>query len=1203
MKDDARQYLTCPYCGNETPRPSISPFIQFPDDEETLFSLFDGTYNSVFCQTCTKKLTYLTFVIAVNAPSQQVVVCEPFENEATRAKLRADTPGDMTITFVKDYNELIDALLPWLNPQIKPLLESLFDDTFEKKSRQEQIVLCTPFSLRAMKMLLDKDIPFITTSGSKQDHMDFSRAIFTGLVSDHIQRLGLEAARLRQILELPEKLREHIPAACITEGVLESVSERCSPFAEAFKRFDDDPMNLMYAYRQEYIHALACHLGGMNNPRLREWANYVVAFWILKLIPGAHIDDQFFLTAQIVQDTVGFPALYNAAITEFGIASWAGSDKPDRDEISTTLEGVADMMAFYGYEATFMTTAQNSLFQIRNPDVLTKEQRQRLARFHRENIAQENAFNQSNEDSWGIGVHAASTVRHFLMQSFEEEAISLARDILQDARHAGDYVAQVSVVTRVVEVLNLFQLHSEAEGLINAVVEKVLNDNTKQQREISSYQAVAFLNEAGNCSRYAQNFDKAIAYYEQAEGIIESASDMPEDKKAADRSVLHRNLAIVYRDSGQYSKALNMLEAQRAQEPDSDAVYHSIALVYDHLNRYGEAIQALDRAVSLASNRIDPVWLGRYLMHRGYIKQKAGGPSEGLIDVMAGFNLLPKEASALRVYGAVAALSFYPKDDDVEGQRFVAECEANALAYLQNEQITPSLLTTIITQVGIRRLTLRQPQAAMELLLPYLPRQRDKINTPWQFDFAMCWALFESEDYENCEYYLLHTLDKLESHVPDEDEAATAPFWMQDKEIIQTKLASICVRLVSLDIVTVELLLPIYEMMNGREITARLRRHLIEDERPLIAAIRTTMEAFASRVAASRSAEVFFFIDTEDTVEIAYLSSATLEFALVADASLRQDEIRDAKKEFSQALKWANPTDPGSLDAHIPLWMAVAAKIGQAISIHLRPGSHICLLPGRALTGMPLHLVPIGDGRTLLEDYSVSFAPNLATFALGLNEPSAQTKEGVTIVTVTKAADTPAFKQRAAEASERIATALPTGMTITALNEIDAAKPIVLSAMGRCREIVFICHGTTAGPQQGYGICLAHDGLLPPRILAVQEQPAHAQFIMTWEDIQGSPPIFVSIACSSGITQVAQGGVRFGLEQSLFTSGTRVMISPIWDIQQEAALLWLESFYRLRQQQQSLPIEQAFRMACLAVKEQYPHFFHWGAFILNGSVL
>jgi len=170
------------------------------------------------------------------------------------------------------------------------------------------------------------------------------------------------------------------------------------------------------------------------------------------------------------------------------------------------------------------------------------------------------------------------------------------------------------------------------------------------------------------------------------------------------------------------------------------------------------------------------------------------------------------------------------------------------------------------------------------------------------------------------------------------------------------------------------------------------------------------------------------------------------------------------------------------------------------------------------------------------------------------------------------------------------------------LSELEANHEKVLQVFSEVSEIILQCHGTTAGSAQGYGICVSNHKQLPPAILSVEEQADHADFIITWEDIQVSPRIFVSIACSSGITEIGKAGVRIGLEQTLFSSGTQIIISPLWDVEQGASLMWLEVFYRNRYNNPQMGFANMYQKTCLEVKQLYPHYYQWGAFILNGSI-
>jgi CHAT domain-containing protein len=95
----------------------------------------------------------------------------------------------------------------------------------------------------------------------------------------------------------------------------------------------------------------------------------------------------------------------------------------------------------------------------------------------------------------------------------------------------------------------------------------------------------------------------------------------------------------------------------------------------------------------------------------------------------------------------------------------------------------------------------------------------------------------------------------------------------------------------------------------------------------------------------------------------------------------------------------------------------------------------------------------------------------------------------------------------------------------------------------------------------------------------------------------------LSIACSSGQTVVSRGGVRFGLEQSFFASGTRVILSPLWDIDQTAGLAFVNILYDLKLSGPSMNSARTFQKACFDLRTDFSHPYFWGAFFFNGSLM
>lgn len=212
-------------------------------------------------------------------------------------------------------------------------------------------------------------------------------------------------------------------------------------------------------------------------------------------------------------------------------------------------------------------------------------------------------------------------------------------------------------------------------------------------------------------------------------------------------------------------------------------------------------------------------------------------------------------------------------------------------------------------------------------------------------------------------------------------------------------------------------------------------------------------------------------------------------------------------------------------------------------------------------------------------------------------------RERLAVVCVTAQKDSEPFRQTALEAAARMVKLLQEHGGVKYFKQEEGNHPAIREAMKTAAEIVFLCHGTTAGLEGGYGICVADEGDLPPRVLSVEEFPDHRNFILSWPDIEEAPDVVASIACSSGVTEIGRGGVRFGLEQSLFSGGTRTIVSPLWDVEQRSALSWMERFYANRFAHTDWTMGQAYQHTCLEMRDQYGHFFFWGPFAMNVSAI
>jgi CHAT domain len=391
-----------------------------------------------------------------------------------------------------------------------------------------------------------------------------------------------------------------------------------------------------------------------------------------------------------------------------------------------------------------------------------------------------------------------------------------------------------------------------------------------------------------------------------------------------------------------------------------------------------------------------------------------------------------------------------------------------------------------------------------------------------------------------------------------------------------------------------------YEFSNGRTLGARLPEQVgIGD---LTASVPARL-ADAARFR-GRDIVVFMFIDTSTVIQLVRITSQSCMPLFVPEGVWPTERVNSIARLFIAGMAYANPGALHIVDRDLEPWWSFSEEVGHLISEQLLPDCEVCFLPGRNLAPLPLHLIRLPSGQFLLEQHQVTYAAN---FAMLLNH-SIRNQNGNSsslVVTVPKTNDRESFRLRLDKEGDRLIKSLRAeGRVVHCLDGTKATKESVMSHLALCDEVFFLCHGTHAGRLKGYGICLSDGIRLPPPLLPVNDAPDFARFVLAWDDLEeitSAPRLVISVACSSGRVVVAAGGVRLALEQTLFARGTCIIVSPLWDVDQEASLAWVEAFQSERQSS-GVSVAAAHRAACLAMKERYKHPYLWSPFVLSGSL-
>jgi CHAT domain-containing protein len=207
------------------------------------------------------------------------------------------------------------------------------------------------------------------------------------------------------------------------------------------------------------------------------------------------------------------------------------------------------------------------------------------------------------------------------------------------------------------------------------------------------------------------------------------------------------------------------------------------------------------------------------------------------------------------------------------------------------------------------------------------------------------------------------------------------------------------------------------------------------------------------------------------------------------------------------------------------------------------PGQRICLVPHGALHRLPFGAVDV-DGRPFGERNPLTTAPSASVLRYCLASRRATTDGGVIVVNGS-GAGRPLLYARAQ--ARDIARHLPT----TELSGSDASRAVVLTrlASGRSapRVLHFHAHGrfNTARPMSS-GIRLADGDLTAQDLLSVSLPGA----------------LVVVCACNTGVSGAVGGDEQLGLIRALLYAGAGAVLVGLWKVNQLAAGILLNSFYR-----------------------------------------
>jgi CHAT domain-containing protein len=99
-------------------------------------------------------------------------------------------------------------------------------------------------------------------------------------------------------------------------------------------------------------------------------------------------------------------------------------------------------------------------------------------------------------------------------------------------------------------------------------------------------------------------------------------------------------------------------------------------------------------------------------------------------------------------------------------------------------------------------------------------------------------------------------------------------------------------------------------------------------------------------------------------------------------------------------------------------------------------------------------------------------------------------------------------------------------------------------------------------------------------------------------DLTSTTNLVVLSACQSQVGQLSRGDEIVGLSRAFLYAGTPTVMASLWNIDDAATSYLMERFYTYLQEDQTTA--KALQLAQQDTRENYPHPYYWGAFVLTG---
>jgi tetratricopeptide (TPR) repeat protein len=240
---------------------------------------------------------------------------------------------------------------------------------------------------------------------------------------------------------------------------------------------------------------------------------------------------------------------------------------------------------------------------------------------------------------------------------------------------------------------------------------------------------------------------------------------------------------------------------------------------------------------------------------------------------------------------------------------------------------------------------------------------------------------------------------------------------------------------------------------------------------------------------------------------------------------------------------------------------------------HLQ-AQHLVVVPHGFLHYLPFHA--LWDGRQYLSDeFALSYAPSASVYCL-------------------------CSKRQVAPLHESLVLGIPDRLAPHILDEARAVAAVLPNAR------LFLGDGATQDLLWQYApscrfVHIATHGLFR------QDNPMFSSIRLGQSDLnlfdlyqlRLCSELITLSGCGTGLNVVVGGDELLGLVRGLLYAGTQAVLATLWDVNDESTSIFMKSFYEelFKTTNKAAALQQAMR----ALRQRYPHPYHWAPFVLVGK--